>query len=113
MMMPRHLEGKPNTWNSLNLFSSTRMNLPSMDGVPLLLETLNWCALSLSAHVTDVESGTRMVWECIASPRPSLGKARWNISPSNRPLGFVKSKPSKPLMLGSLAKSQISKDDHT
>jgi hypothetical protein len=25
-------------------------------GVPLLLESLNWCALSLSAHETDVES---------------------------------------------------------
>jgi hypothetical protein len=39
---------------------------------------------------------TRMVWESIASPRPSLGQARWNLSPPNRPLGFVKSKPSKP-----------------
>jgi hypothetical protein len=28
----------------------------SKDGAPLLLETLNWCALSLSAHETDVES---------------------------------------------------------
>jgi hypothetical protein len=28
----------------------------SKDGVSLLLETLNWCALSLSAHETDVES---------------------------------------------------------
>ena len=27
----------------------------SKDGVPLLLESLNWCALSLSAHETDVE----------------------------------------------------------
>jgi hypothetical protein len=28
----------------------------SKDGAPLLLESLNWCALSLSAHETDVES---------------------------------------------------------
>ena len=28
----------------------------SKDGVSLLLETLNWCALSLSTHETDVES---------------------------------------------------------
>jgi hypothetical protein len=54
-----------------------------------------------------------MVWESIASPRPSLGQAGWNLSPLNRPLGFAKSKPSKPPMLGSLAKSQKSKDDHT
>jgi hypothetical protein len=27
----------------------------SKDGAPLLLETLNWCALSLSAHETKVE----------------------------------------------------------
>jgi hypothetical protein len=60
---------------------------------------------------TDVDL-TRMVWESIASLRPSLGQARWNLSPPNRPLGFVKSKPSKPPMLGSLAKNQISKDDH-
>jgi hypothetical protein len=37
-----------------------------------------------------------MAWESIASPRPSLGQSRWNLSPPNRPLGFVKSKPSKP-----------------
>jgi hypothetical protein len=28
----------------------------SKDGAPLLLETLNWCTLSLYAHETDVES---------------------------------------------------------
>jgi hypothetical protein len=28
----------------------------SKDGAPLLLESLNWCTLSLSAHETDVES---------------------------------------------------------
>jgi hypothetical protein len=28
----------------------------SKDGAPLLLETLNWCALYLSAHETDVQS---------------------------------------------------------
>jgi hypothetical protein len=28
----------------------------SKDGTPPLLETLNWCALSLSAHEIDVES---------------------------------------------------------
>jgi hypothetical protein len=28
----------------------------SKDGAPLLLESLNWCALSLSAHEADVES---------------------------------------------------------
>jgi hypothetical protein len=28
----------------------------SKDGVPLLLKSLNWCALSLSAYETDVES---------------------------------------------------------
>jgi hypothetical protein len=50
-----------------------------------------------------------MVWERIASPRPSLGQARWNLSPLNHPLGFVKSKPSKPPMLGSLAKARYQK----
>jgi len=39
-MMLRHLQGKPNTWNSQNHFSSARTNPPSMDGAPLLLETL-------------------------------------------------------------------------
>jgi hypothetical protein len=34
----------------------TYNELPSMDGVPPLLETLNWCALSLPAQDTDVES---------------------------------------------------------
>ena len=33
----------------------------SKDGVPLLLESLNWCALSLSAHETDVESSYNWV----------------------------------------------------
>ena len=33
----------------------------SKDGAPLLLETLNWCALSLSAHETDVESSCNWV----------------------------------------------------
>ena len=28
----------------------------SKDGMPLLLESLNWCTLSLSAHETDVDS---------------------------------------------------------
>ena len=28
----------------------------SKDGVPLLLESLNWCTLSISAHEPDVES---------------------------------------------------------
>jgi hypothetical protein len=28
----------------------------SKDGVPLLLESLNWCTLSLSAHEADIES---------------------------------------------------------
>jgi ribonuclease HI len=42
-----------------------------------------------------------MVWESIASPRPILGQDRWNLSPPNRPLGFVMSKPSKPPILGS------------
>jgi hypothetical protein len=28
----------------------------SKDGAPLLLESLNWCALSLSAYEIDVES---------------------------------------------------------
>jgi hypothetical protein len=28
----------------------------SKDGAPLLLESLNWCTLSLSAYETDVES---------------------------------------------------------
>jgi hypothetical protein len=51
-----YLQGKTNTWNSKNLFSSARMNPTSMDGVPFLLETLNWSALYLSAYVTDVES---------------------------------------------------------
>jgi hypothetical protein len=119
-MMLRHLQGKPNTWNPQNPFSSTRTNPPSMDGVPLLLETLtgvpslslypcNRCSILLQLS----RYRTRMVWEHISSLRPSLGQARWNLSPSNRPLGFVKSKPSKPPMMGSLAKSQISKDNHT
>jgi hypothetical protein len=67
---------------------------------------------SVEPSCTDVDL-TRMVWESIASMRPSLGQARWNLSPLNRPLGFVKSKPSKPPMLGSLARSQISNDNHT
>ena len=33
----------------------------SKDGAPLLLETLNWCATSLSTHVTDVESSCNWV----------------------------------------------------
>jgi hypothetical protein len=49
------------------------------------------------------------VWESIASPRPSLGQDRWNLSPPNCPLGFVMSKPSKPPILGSLARRQKSK----
>jgi hypothetical protein len=31
----------------------------SKDGAPLLLESLSWCALSLSAHETDVESSCK------------------------------------------------------
>ena len=59
---------------------------------PLSICTWNWCRILLQLS----RSGTRMVWESIASLRPSLGQARWNLSPPNRPLGFVKSKPSKP-----------------
>jgi hypothetical protein len=55
-MMQRHLQMKPNTWNSRNPFSSARMNPSSMNGAPPLLETPNWCTLSLSAQATDVES---------------------------------------------------------
>ena len=33
----------------------------SKDGVPLLLESFNWCTLSLSAHETDVESSCNWV----------------------------------------------------
>ena len=33
----------------------------SKDGAPLLLETLKWCALSLSTHETDVESSCNWV----------------------------------------------------
>ena len=33
----------------------------SKDGVPLLLESLNWCALYLSAHEIDVESSCNWV----------------------------------------------------
>jgi hypothetical protein len=74
----------------------------SKDGVPPLLETPNGVPSSSSCACGCVEPPgsdvdlTRMVWESISSLIPSLGQARWNISPLNRPLGFVKSKPSKP-----------------
>jgi hypothetical protein len=63
---------------------------------------------SLPVHVAGVEPSctdvdlTRMVWESIASPRPSLGQARWNLSPPNCPLGVVKSKLNFQLVLSTL-----------
>ena len=33
----------------------------SKDGAPLLLKSLNWCTLSLSAHETDVESSCNWI----------------------------------------------------
>ena len=72
---------------------------------PLSICTWNWCRILLQLS----RSGTRMVWESIASLIPILGQYRWNLSPPNRPLGFVMSKPSKPPMLGSLAKARYQK----
>jgi hypothetical protein len=54
-MMPRPCKENPSDGIPKSLPISYNESL-SNDGAPPLLETPNWCALSLSAQETDVES---------------------------------------------------------
>ena len=110
-MMPRHLQRKPTTQNSQNPFSSARMNPSSMNGATPLLETPTG-APSLYLH-------KQLMWNPPATEQIQNQNGVGEYCISETKLGTsqvesftTESSSRKPPMLGSLARSQKSKDKH-
>jgi hypothetical protein len=88
-------------------FSNSWIKLPSINGVPPLLETLQVTPCCCPGWKMVPAVAVEWCGWSIASPRPSLEQERWDLSPPSCPLGFVFSKPSKLLCSRAQKKNAI------